>query len=83
MKLLCQNGKVVSISASHFVGIGFAPCLGHIKDHQKMVQIASLFGKQVLSRCLTEQCDCLKGWSIGTCTEKIFRDQSQENDILS
>ena len=33
-----------SMSASHAIGHGFAPPLGHTKDHHKMVQTASLHG---------------------------------------
>ena len=44
---LCRVG-VVSVSVSHVVGRGFVPCLGHTKDHQKMVQIASQFGTHAL-----------------------------------
>ena len=31
----CRVGLVVSVSASHTVGRGFAPMSGHTKDHHK------------------------------------------------
>ena len=38
------DGLVVSVSASHAVGRGFASRPGHTKDHHKMVQTASPLG---------------------------------------
>ena len=37
---------VVSMSASHAVGLGFAPRPGHTKDHHKKVQTSSLLYMQ-------------------------------------
>ena len=39
-----EDGLVVSMSASHAVGPWFVPLPGHTKDHEKMVQTASLHG---------------------------------------
>ena len=43
--LPCRVGLVISVSASHTVGRGFASWPGHTKDI-KMVQTASLHGRQ-------------------------------------
>ena len=39
---------VISMSASHALGRRFAARPGHTKDHDKMVQTASLLGTHVL-----------------------------------
>ena len=44
------DGLVVSMSASHAVGCGFASRMGHTKDHHKMVQTVSLIGTQALGK---------------------------------
>ena len=60
---LHQVDLVLSVSASSGVDRGFAPRLGHTKDHHKMVQIASLFDTQCL-RVGVWQCSptVLKAW---------------------
>ena len=44
----CQDSLVFSVLASHLVGHGFKTRPGHTKDHQKMVQTASLLYMYVL-----------------------------------
>ena len=44
---LDQSDLVVSVSASLAVARGFRTRLGHIKDHDKMVQTASVLGRRL------------------------------------
>ena len=43
-----SDGLVVSMSASHAVGLEFAPWSGYTKELHKMVQTASLLGTRAL-----------------------------------
>ena len=43
---LCWGGLVVSVSTSQAEGHGFTSQQGHTKDHNKMVQTASLLDMQ-------------------------------------
>ena len=78
----CRVGLMVSVSASHTIGRGFASRPGHTKDHHKNgtnclpARHAMRYG-----RSLTVHPDCLKGWVVcgtvyGDMHLKISWDQS-------
>ena len=48
LHLLLRDGLVVSVSANHATGRGYASCPCHTKTIIKMVQTASLLGMQAL-----------------------------------
>ena len=76
-----QVGSVVSVSASHGVGHGFAS--GHTKDHNNNGRnCLPAWHAGILGRSLAEQPYCIKIMVEGetvyrACFIKIFWDQSQ------
>ena len=58
----CRVGLVVSVSASHTVGLGFASRLGHTKDHHiNGTKCLPAWHAMRYGRSLAMQPDCLKG----------------------